>query len=90
MAAAGAATTTEAATFLPVPTTSSSISSPEPPTLSHLTQIHTQLLHHGSQNDIASATKLTHRLFDFNTILVPSSSPFRNPIIFCVMYSSKF
>ncbi|XP_015583306.2 pentatricopeptide repeat-containing protein At4g30700 [Ricinus communis] len=35
-------------------------------TLSHLTQLHAHLLLHGLQNDIAVATKLTHKLFNFN------------------------
>ncbi|XP_050232115.1 pentatricopeptide repeat-containing protein At4g30700 [Mercurialis annua] len=36
-------------------------------TLSHLTQLHAHLLLHGLQNDIAVATKLTHKLFHFNS-----------------------
>ncbi|KAJ9141167.1 hypothetical protein P3X46_031737 [Hevea brasiliensis] len=35
--------------------------------LSHLTQIHAQLLLHGLHTDIAVATKLTHKLFDFSS-----------------------
>ncbi|CAN1165332.1 Pentatricopeptide repeat-containing protein At4g30700 [Linum perenne] len=68
MAAAGAVTTTAAATFLPRTHDLFLNLLSRAATLSHLTQIHAQLLHHGSQNDIASATKLTHRLFDFNAV----------------------
>ncbi|KDP38705.1 hypothetical protein JCGZ_04058 [Jatropha curcas] len=36
-------------------------------TLSHLTQLHAQLLLSGLQDDLAVATKLTHKLFDFSS-----------------------
>ncbi|CAN1223710.1 Pentatricopeptide repeat-containing protein At4g30700 [Linum grandiflorum] len=68
MAAAGAVTKTAATTYLPRTRDLFLNLLSRAATLSHLTQIHAQLLHHGYQNDIASATKLTQRLFDFNAV----------------------
>ncbi|CAI0394671.1 unnamed protein product [Linum tenue] len=67
MAAAGAVTTV-AASYVPRTRDSFLHLLSKAVTLSHLTELHAQLLHNGFQSDIATTTKLTHRLFDFSAV----------------------
>ncbi|CAL1358687.1 unnamed protein product [Linum trigynum] len=67
MAAAGAVTTA-AASYVPRTRDSLLHLLSKAATLSHLTELHAQLLHNGFQSDIATTTKLTHRLFDFSAV----------------------
>ncbi|CAL1414980.1 unnamed protein product [Linum trigynum] len=78
MAAAGAVTTA-AASYIPRTRDSFLYLLSRAVTLSQLTQLHALLLHHGFRSDVATTTKLTHRLFDFSAAHHALSLFFRFP-----------